>query len=75
MASSSGGICDIYCVIRERIERVDADLRAAADGKTAEEVAAEAERAFGAVCAAFSASALREYAVAVASGEPYELFI
>lgn len=75
MACSSGGIRDIYLLIRERIERVDADLRAAAGGKTAEEIAAEAERAFGAVGAAFSASALREYAVAVASGEPYELFV
>jgi hypothetical protein len=61
--------------MRERIERVDAQLRAAAGGKTAEVIAVKAERAFGAVGAAFSASALREYAVAVASGKPYELFI
>jgi hypothetical protein len=75
MASSARGIGDIYSFIRERIERVDAELRAAAGGNTAEEIAAEAERAFGAVGATFSASALREYAVAVASGERYELFI
>jgi hypothetical protein len=75
MASSPGGIGDIYSLIRGRIEQVDADLRVAGEGKSAEGIAAAAERAFGEAAAAFSASALQEYALAVASGEPYELFI
>lgn len=66
---------DIYFVMRQRIERVDAELRAAADGKTADEITLEAEGAFKTAGAVFSTSALLEYAVAVASGEPYELFI